>query len=870
MAAGHQFEHLPLILRGRGPARLGKPPDSAETTSENRENRAGHGRQLGANATEVSAAWQTRRADRMGQGLPAIAGIPLLLRIDPALDVDSLRHFFKFEIVSEEEDGFVIVASEDVSLAGFQQRLTDFARGATGSATVASIHELRQDPTQEERLRRILSEVLLNEWPTLVGDALYVVDVGIACVGDWQIRKKPKRGRLTDATWARKEAGWSRERAEAYDRWDALRETRVNDVSRIIGHYGTEILGNYHDAALDPAVLPDSFTLRLRIPGRGLKDLTLNYPYIFEVTEPDDIETPQQRRREEGEFAARLAIRAPAETAPTVCVIDSGIQEEHVLVAPGIHKASSRCFLPERATTDIADYVVDGGHGTRVAGAVLHGEQVTNQGQVELIAWIQNARILDDHCDLPDRVFPPTILRDVVKHYHEGARKTRIFNHSINANSPCRLVHMSAWAAEIDLLCNEYDILFVQSAGNLRDSQPAPFLGISELLVSGCRYPDFLGKAVCRVASPAQSLQALTVGSVAYGLYQDDGWRSFASRINDCSGFSRSGLGIWGSIKPEVVELGGDLMYTLGNPPTLGTPDVANAFYPELVRSTRHGGPAVARDGVGTSFAAPKVARLAARLQAILPNASCLLYRALIAQSARWPQWSDGLAPEEQAALLKRIGYGVPDAARATTNTDYRSTLISQEDQEMGAGECHIYQVPIPHELRHPGADYRVLVEVTLSYVAQPRRTRRSHRGYLSVWLDWKASREGESIEAFFTRALRDESDKVDEGRSFPWIVESRSDWGRLPGVHRNSGTLQKDWAVISSNELPENFCIAIRGHRGWSRDPEAVATYALTVSFESLGREIRIYEPLRTSILELQADLEAETETEVAIELED
>jgi hypothetical protein len=792
-----------------------------------------------------------------------------LLKIDPSLDVDELRHFFGFEIVSEQEDGYVIVASEEISLAGFQQKLTDFTGGIAGSANVARIHELRSDPSQEERLRRVLTETLLAEWPNIDANAIYVVEVGIACVGNWQISKKPKRGRLTDATWARKEAEWSNARAEAYDKWDELRDTRLNAVEEIIRHYDAEILGNYHTDEPEAAILPDSFTLRLRIPGRGLKDLILNYPYIFEVTEPDDIETPQQRRREARELGARIEIQAPAATAPAVCVIDSGIQEEHILLEPGIDKASSHCFLDGREPTDIADYVSDGGHGTRVAGAVLHGEHVPIEGNVSLAVWVQNARVLDNDCNLPETVFPPTLLREVVKHYHEGDRHTRIFNHSINANSPCRTLHMSAWAAEIDLLCNEYDILFIQSAGNLRDSNPAPFLGIRELLVNGHSHPGFLAQSTCRVASPAQSLQALTVGSAAYGLYQDDGWRSLASELGDCSGFSRSGLGIWGSIKPEVVEFGGDCMYSQGNPPTLGTPDVASEFYPELVRSTRNGGPAVARDGVGTSFSAPKVARIAARLQSLLPNESCLLYRALIAQSARWPEWASNLNPEQQAALLKRMGYGIPDLERATANTDYRSTFISRGDREIGTGDCHIYQVPIPDQLRRPGEEHDILVEVTLSYVAQPRRTRRTHRGYLSVWLDWKSSREGESIESFFTRALKDDSEKVDEGTSFPWVIESRSDWGQLPGVHRNVGTLQKDWAVIKSSELPPDFCIAVRGHRGWSRDPEAVATYALTVSFESLGNEIQIYEPLRTAVLDLQSELELETETEATVELE-
>jgi hypothetical protein len=42
-------------------------------------------------------------------GRPVLpSGIPLLFQIDPSLDLDKLRHFFSFEIVSEEDEGFVI------------------------------------------------------------------------------------------------------------------------------------------------------------------------------------------------------------------------------------------------------------------------------------------------------------------------------------------------------------------------------------------------------------------------------------------------------------------------------------------------------------------------------------------------------------------------------------------------------------------------------------------------------------------------------------------------------------------------------------------------------------------------------------------
>ena len=72
---------------------------------------------------------------------------------------------------------------------------------------------------------------------------------------------------------------------------------------------------------------------------------------------------------------------------------------------------------------------------------------------------------------------------------------------------------------------------------------------------------------------------------------------------------------------------------------------------------------------------------------------------------------------------------------------------------------------------------------------------------------------------------------------------------------------MQKDWAVVSSNTLPDHFCIAVVGHQGWSHDPDSMARYALAVTFEILGGEISIYEPLRAAIDELQAQTEAEIE---------
>jgi hypothetical protein len=216
---------------------------------------------------------------------------------------------------------------------------------------------------------------------------------------------------------------------------------------------------------------------------------------------------------------------------------------------------------------------------------------------------------------------------------------------------------------------------------------------------------------------------------------------------------------------------------------------------------------------------------------------------------------------------MARIGYGVPDIERATTNSAHRTTLITEGEQEIKPGSCHVYQVPIPSEIRSAGPDYTILVEVTLSYSAEPRRTRRTHRGYLSTWLDWWCNRKDESLESFVSRVVKDEDDPISEGTSFKWAISARSSDGQIADVRRSIGTVQKDWAYIKSNALPEDFCIAVRGHKGWSKDPDNTASYTLAVTFEIVGKEIEIYDPFRIAVQELQAELgagEIETEAEI------
>lgn len=461
----------------------------------------------------------------------------------------------------------------------------------------------------------------------------------------------------------------------------------------------------------------------------------------------------------------------------------------------------------------------------------------TKQETDQLPCWIRNFRILDEHNGMPQEVYPPKAISKAVEvYYKDNPMPTRIYNHSIGSRKPCAMKHMTPWAAEIDSQSYNNDVLYIQAAGNVYSDV------IGAYWQAGYPYPLYLERELCRISDPAQSLQALTVGSVSDSDFETEDIVALG-KSGSVSSFSRSGPGIWDVLKPEVVEYGGTHAYNKGsNPPILSTPP---EVCPELIRKSPQG-PAFARDAIGTSFAAPKVTYIATQIEKSLPEAPALLYRALIAQSARWPQKANDLTKEDCVSMLRHIGYGIPDVHRATSNDEYRITLITPVLMELGDNEAHIFQIPIPEELSSVGEDYDILIEITLSYAANPRRTRRHIKGYLSTWLDWCCSRIGESAETFAQRIFETGSVIEDDG-DFDWVLGEATNRGFADGYSRKKGTLQKDWCIIKSNQLSDAFCVAVRGHKGWGGLFKA--KYSLAVSFEAINQDIPIYEPIRTEI---------------------
>lgn len=829
----NNFEHLqiPYVLEAK-PHFESIRVKKNTVTARNRENRIQHGFNIKRQSQELSSFWKNARASREADGLPQIpAGIPIMLEIEPDTDIEFLRGL-GFEIISEVDNGFVLVSSEDIDLDKFNLQIQKFIDKVNLKCdSPAKVYGLKSN---DERIATILAGSIKEQWHNLKDNDNYLVEISVSCNAGIKLPEKPKKkDAYSDDKYNEKLLNWEENYNTAYEKWDIYAAQRQTNLENFISDCNGEIISPYIDNGQNTenyVNFPDSFSVNVSINGKGLKDLIANYPYVFEISMLEDIAVENEIGESIEKELAGINILSPRVNAPIIGLIDSGVQNNNKLLSPALMESYSYV----KGDVDTNDKVEKGGHGTRVAGIMLY-DGIKLEGNINLPFWVRNIRVLDEKNYLRKELSGANLLERIVKKYNIDAdRKTRIFNHSIGSSSPFKLTHMSSWAAIIDKLNYENDVLFIQSAGNIEHKR------ILKYIEEDNNYPEYLEDNASRICNPAQSLQALTVGAISPSDFVGDNMEILGGKDKPSS-FSRSGPGIWDSVKPDVVEYGGTHVLKRENGYiTLCTPE------PVCINAPIKGNSKLfSQDAIGTSFSTPKVTSLAAELEDHFPTASTLLYRGLIAQSAHWPLWAYNFG--NVSTVLRRIGYGIPSRQRALSNNEYRVTLFADK-MSIYANNAHVYKVPIPDVIRNVGEDYDILIEITLSYNASSRRTRRRIKGYLSTWLDWCTSRLGEDYDTFKNRVFETgkKDDELDEG-NFSWMVGGRKNYGQANNFSTKFSTLQKDWTFVKSNRLPEDFCVAVRGHKGWS--DALPANYSLIVSFEAVNRDLELYNEIRAAI---------------------
>ena len=538
-------------------------------------------------------------------------------------------------------------------------------------------------------------------------------------------------------------------------------------------------------------------------------------------------------------------IQSPTHQAARVCVLDSGVNTNHPLLAPAI--AESADFIGDTDGMDL------NGHGTAVAGVALYGDleacNSTNYWHPEL--WIFNGRILDENAEFDSSSIEKTLIEAVT--YFVEEHQCRIFNLSLgNSNAPYDNRHIRGIAYVLDKLARDFNILFVVSAGNFSGSidPDVPRHSWRD------EFPEYLLADESIIIDPAPALNVLTVGSLARHnatfdaqRYPEIGQLAPATE-NQPSPFTRHGPTIKGAIKPELVAMGGNLASPIR------TGNELNAVMRGmgvLTCNSRFVGNTLFSEISGTSFAAPYITHLAGRLLNNYPKASANLLRALLVNHANMLSEIESSFPEDMKksyrsangrdAFRDIAGYGAVDEGELFRSSQNAVVLMAEEKIENNSH--HFFELPLPDDfLRSQRASREI--RVTLSYCPAVRTTRID---YVATKMSFRLVKDQslESVQRHFNHSTQDETKTRNDDAT------SNRD---ISAELRGKGTVQSStWRIKQPKPSEKWFVVITRQDRDWG---EALSfeqeDYALVVTVtDRENEEAQLYSQISQRI-ELKA----------------
>lgn len=334
-----------------------------------------------------------------------------------------------------------------------------------------------------------------------------------------------------------------------------------------------------------------------------------------------------------------------------------------------------------------------------------------------------------------------------------------LINHSVCDLEAPFARRPSPWARLLDFLSHKYGVLFVVSAGNIRE----PFEIDTYVTDDELHAADHIQRQVVllrslertkgarSILSPAESVNALTVGAIHADGAGDgpDGVVDPFSPIGVTNLSSATGLGVNRGIKPDLVEAGGrqvlrsehndGVVCVWGEEiPQLGqlvaTADPFGLTATKITRST------------GTSNAAALVTRTGVKIADILESlfaedgqdwslqpTRAVTLKALLAHGCAWRdvfRVLDQIYPPQDArrwarrreSIARFLGYGSVNIDRVVAPEGSRITLLA--DDIIRHDQRHEYKVPIPRAMIGNRELRRVVTTLAYSSPVDPQSNR--------------------------------------------------------------------------------------------------------------------------------------------------
>lgn len=503
------------------------------------------------------------------------------------------------------------------------------------------------------------------------------------------------------------------------------------------------------------------------------------------------------------ELLERASFPHHGDETPRVCLLDSGVNRGHPLLAPLIAADDMHSAKPGGLTDDTAN------HGTGMAGLAAYGdltEALESDALIEVGHRLESVRLADDRGANPgDASLHASLFSDAVARpeivYPD---RKRIFCSAVTASDYRDHGRPSSWSAAVDSLATDADgdgqfpRLFILSAGNTTAHG------------AWSEYPDSLSTNL--IHDPGQAWNALTVGACTHKADTGNPAYSAVAAAGGLSPYTTTSSA-WENawpLKPDVVLEGGNLGRDLYGPIGMSSLHLLSTNNQPLDR--------LFTTFNATSAASALCARMAAQISAAYPNLRPETIRALIVHSAEWTEamramyLPAGRAPNKQdyAQLIRHCGWGVPDLDRALWSAGNSLTLV-MEDQvhpykkdagKVSTRDMSLHALPWPREELEALQDAQVQMRVTLSYFVEPNPSARgasSKYHYPSHRLRFDVQRPLELTQDFIAR-INAAAQREDEGGH----SDPKDPHWHLGDRQRHHGSLHQDvWVGTAAEGQP-------------------------------------------------------------------
>jgi subtilisin family serine protease len=773
-----RYDHLPLRRLEGNLERRKRPGFGSFQT----RNPGAHGRVIGQQLETVVEARKLK---------PKIAGIDpaLILRISASgpIDEDTLARL-GLVLLSSDDDKTLVLFAEDNELRQFQERVAAYRQGPQG----------QQKNAPYAGLVAVIDQV---------GEVLPIDRIGPV---------------LRASGFADPQDFTSNEE-EVFD--VELWQPSENDVilfasrvSRKAEEIGGTVINEYHGKA--------TTIVRIRCRASAVPEI-LQLPEVCLVDLPP---VPDLPTMVDSVYAGvdQEPGRAPALDAVAIGIIDSGVSDGHPLLQPAVIAAFG---VPEELGA--AD---EKGHGTPVSGIALYGDVRARleAHQFDMPFRIASARVVNARGRFDDKRVVAQQMEDAIRKLVEE-HGCKVINVSLADDARPIGAKPTSWAAVLDQLAHELDIVVVVSAGNTDKAKI--FQRYGEEICDA--YPGLLLDDGNRILEPGSAVNVLTIGSISHtnGVSEDDhdlaGVRPITA-AGQPSPFTRVGPGVGGMIKPDLVDYGGTAV--LYGPelldgkqrPTAGVLSLNNKYVERLFTTSS-----------GTSFSAPIVSFKAAALYQRFPDATANLIRALLALSAEVPEAAlECLAELDEDEILNVCGYGVSDVDRALSSDDDRVILFAEDT--LALDRFAVYEVPIPDAFQTEPGERQI--KVSLAFDPPVRHTRIDYAG---VAMSFQLIR-GSKAEEVFDHFRKWENEK-DKGKPFKLANKFKCDLKPKQTV-RERGTLQCA-RYIGKQDISQygsSYFLVVRCESGWAEVEDQHFAVAVELRHES---EIRLFERVRARV---------------------